>query len=101
MFDHFAKEKSDFLRKKDKSKKGCIDRDIKEIVDIINSKKDYYATSSCAGRIVLLEMKSKKALKNITRTTKKAQSFLWLQAKKRKHALEAVLNIKSGLNNSL
>ena len=60
MFDRFAKEKSDFLKKKDKSKKGCVDKDIKEIADEINSKKDYYTTSSCAGRIVLLEMKSRK-----------------------------------------
>ena len=55
MFDCFSKEKSDFLRKKDKSKKGCVDEDIKEIINIINSKKDYYTTSSCSGRIVLLE----------------------------------------------
>ena len=48
MFDHFTKEKSDFLRKKDKSKKGCVDEDIKEIVGLINSKKYYYTTSSCA-----------------------------------------------------
>ena len=60
MFDHFAKEKSDFLKKNDKSKKGYIDKDIKEIADEINSKKDYYTTSSCSGRIVLLEMKSRK-----------------------------------------
>lgn len=60
MFDRFAKEKSDFLKKKDKSKKGYVDKGIKEVVDKINSKKDYYTTSSCAGRIVLLEMKSKK-----------------------------------------
>ena len=60
MFDYFSKEKSDFLKKKDKSKKGCVDKDIKEIADEINSKKDYYTTSSCSGRIVLLEMKSKR-----------------------------------------
>ena len=60
MFDSFQKEKSNFLKKKDKSKKGSIDKGIKELVNIINSKKDYYTTSSCAGRIVLLEMKSKK-----------------------------------------
>lgn len=60
MLDHFAKEKSDFLKKKDKSKKGSIDKDVIGIVNSINSKKDYYTTSSCAGRIVLLEMKSKK-----------------------------------------
>ena len=55
MFDCFSKEKSDFLKKKDKSKKGCADEGIKEIINIINSKKDYYTTSSCSGRIVLLE----------------------------------------------
>ena len=27
MFDRFNKEKSDFLKKKDKSKKGSIDKD--------------------------------------------------------------------------
>jgi len=60
MFNRFSKEKSDFLKKKDKSKKGCVDEDIKDIVNAINSKKDYYTTSSCAGRIVLLEMKSRR-----------------------------------------
>ena len=60
MFDNFAKEKSDFLKKKDKSRKGYIDKDAVKIVDCINSKSDYYTTSSCAGRIVLLEMKSRK-----------------------------------------
>ncbi len=60
MFDSFAKEKSDFLRKKDKSRKGHIDKDITKILNKINSKKDYYTTSSCSGRIVLLEMKSKR-----------------------------------------
>lgn len=60
MRNYFSKEKSDFLKKKDKSKKGCIDEDIKEIIGIINSNEDYYTTSSCAGRIVLLEMKSRR-----------------------------------------
>lgn len=55
MFDYFGKEKKDFLDKEDKSKKGCIDKDALEIVNEINSKKDYYTTSSCSGRIVLLE----------------------------------------------
>ena len=58
MFDPFQKEKSDFLSKNDKSKKGSIDEDAVKIVNEINSKDDYYTTSSCAGRIVLLEMKS-------------------------------------------
>lgn len=58
MFDNFAKEKSDFLKKKDKSRKGSIDKGIIGLVNLINSKKDFYTTSSCAGRIVLLETKS-------------------------------------------
>mgnify|MGYP001617607888 CR=1 FL=1 len=58
--DLFAKEKNDFLKKADKSKKGSIDKYIITLVNEINSKKDYYTTSSCAGRIVLLEMKSQK-----------------------------------------
>lgn len=60
MFDKFAKEKSDFLKKKDKSRKGCVDKGIKAIVAEINSKNDCYTTSSCSGRIILLEMKSKR-----------------------------------------
>jgi len=60
MFDRFSKEKSDFLKKKDRSKKGHIDNGIKKILNKINSKKDYYTTSSCSGRIVLLEKLSSK-----------------------------------------
>lgn len=60
MFDHFAKEKSDFLGKKDKSRKGSIDKGVIKIINALNSKKDYYTTSSCSGRIVLLEMKFRK-----------------------------------------
>ena len=59
-FDYFSKEKADFLKKKDKSKKGHVDRDIINLLNAINSKKDYYTTSSCSGRIVLLEKLSKK-----------------------------------------
>ena len=60
MFDYFEKEKADFLKKRDKSKKGQIDKDIKDIIEEINSKKNYYTTSSCSGRIVLLEKLSNK-----------------------------------------
>ncbi|MBI1935643.1 hypothetical protein HYS31_04335 [Candidatus Woesearchaeota archaeon] len=60
MLNRFAKEKSDFLSKKDKSRKGSIDKGIIRLVSLINSKNDYYTTSSCAGRIVLLEMHSSK-----------------------------------------
>ena len=51
---NFQKEKKDFLTKKDKSRKGSIDEKIKNLVDKINSLEDYYTTSSCSGRMLLL-----------------------------------------------
>ena len=60
IFDYFNREKSDFLKKLDKSKKGSIDKDAIKLVNEINSENDYYTTSSCAGRIVLLEMEYRK-----------------------------------------
>jgi len=60
MFDAFSKEKADFLKKIDKSRKGSIDKDIAKLIGIINSKGDYCTTSSCAGRIVLIEIGKKK-----------------------------------------
>ena len=50
---NFAKLKKDFLEKQDKSIKGSIDKEIKDLVDKINSFDDYFTTSSCSGRIVL------------------------------------------------
>ena len=56
----FNKLKSDFLNKKDKSKKGHVDKDIINLVNKINNSKNYYTTSSCSGRIVLLALSSGK-----------------------------------------
>jgi len=50
----FSKQKKDFLSKPDKSGIGGIDEDIKKLVDIINTSSEFYTTSSCAGRIVLM-----------------------------------------------
>ena len=50
----FDKEKKEFLAKKDKSRKGSIDDKIEKLVDKINSLDDFYTTSSCSGRILLL-----------------------------------------------
>lgn len=43
-------------QKKDKSRKGSIDERIKPLVELINSSKNYYTTSSCSGRIILIEL---------------------------------------------
>lgn len=53
---NFEKEKMEFLAKKDKSRKGCIDFKIKRLVDKINSLNDFFTTSSCSGRILLFSL---------------------------------------------
>lgn len=58
----FQQDKKNTLQKKDKSKKGSIDKDIKDLVDIINSKDNYYTTSSCSGRIIILYRKTLKKI---------------------------------------
>jgi len=52
----FELDKKNILGKTDKSQKGKIDEDIQELVGLINSKKEYYTTSSCSGRIVVIEL---------------------------------------------
>lgn len=54
----FDLDKKNTLAKIDKSRKGEIDEEIKDIIDFINSLPNYYTTSSCSGRILLLEKKS-------------------------------------------
>lgn len=56
----FNNEKKQCLEKKDKSIKSSIDSPILSLVGRINGSKDYYTTSSCSGRTVLLEKKSDK-----------------------------------------
>ncbi len=55
MLNSFDKRKLDILKKQDKSKKGAIDERIRELVDVINSREDFYTTSSCSGRILLFQ----------------------------------------------
>ncbi len=52
---NFSNEKKQCLEKSDKSKKQSVDIRIREIVDFINSLEDYYTTSSCSGRILVIE----------------------------------------------
>lgn len=56
----FLTQKKTFLSKKDKSKKGSIDKQILKLINIINKNNNYYTTSSCSGRIVLLKTDYKK-----------------------------------------
>lgn len=56
----FKKEKQIQLSKPDYSKKGSVDEKIKSLVDAINSKDNYYTTSSCSGRIIIYKETEKK-----------------------------------------
>lgn len=58
--DKFFKRKTDVLSKSDKSHKGGLDDKIKKLCNKINSSNDYYTTSSCSGRIVLIINQDKK-----------------------------------------
>jgi len=53
----FLKHKYNALIKLEKAKKDkLVDKDILPILDLINNLDDYYTSSSCYGRIVLLEI---------------------------------------------
>ena len=50
----FSKEKIRCLSRADNSRKGSIDKHVLLLVELLNSNDDYYTTSSCSGRIMLL-----------------------------------------------
>ena len=52
---NFDNEKKQCLLKLDKSKKGNIDEQILPLINLINKHPDFYSTSSCAGRIMLIK----------------------------------------------
>src|SRR3989344_3257093 len=60
LFMNFDIQKKKQLGKKDKSSIGSWDFKIKGLCDKINKKKNYYTTSSCGGRVVLLKASSEK-----------------------------------------
>jgi tRNA wybutosine-synthesizing protein 3 len=56
----FLNNKKTFLSKLDKYKKGSLDQRVLNLIQVINSKPDYYTTSSCSGRVYLWTGKGKK-----------------------------------------
>jgi tRNA wybutosine-synthesizing protein 3 len=59
-FLQFQNAKKSTLEKKDKSDIGKYDDKIRKLCEKINKKKEYYTTSSCSGRIVLILGEDKK-----------------------------------------
>lgn len=56
----FEHEKNQFLKKIDKSSKGKTDKAILPLIKMINRMENFYTTSSCAGRILLMKETGKK-----------------------------------------
>ena len=52
---HFSSEKVRVLGKVDLSRKGSVDEPIAELISYVNSLSDFYTTSSCSGRLVVLQ----------------------------------------------
>lgn len=50
----FAAQKLDAISGQDLSRKGSVDEPIKDLVALINSLPQYFTTSSCSGRILVL-----------------------------------------------
>lgn len=59
--NNFSKRKQDILTKNDKSSIGKWDKKIKTLCEKINKKENYYTTSSCSGRIIVMVDQEKKA----------------------------------------
>lgn len=51
----FRKWKAQCLSKADLSRKGSVDEDVVELVQFLNTRDQFFTTSSCAGRILLLD----------------------------------------------
>jgi len=56
----FALHKKNALLRMDHSKKGSIDDRIKPLIELINSIPELYTTSSCSGRIMLIERRGER-----------------------------------------
>lgn len=51
----FSRWKVQSLSKADLSRKGSVDEDAVAVVELLNSQEEFFTTSSCAGRILLLD----------------------------------------------
>lgn len=58
--DRFIQRKNAVLSKVDRSSAGELDDKIQKLCDKINKTSDFYTTSSCSGRVILMISKDKK-----------------------------------------
>ncbi|XP_034468672.1 tRNA wybutosine-synthesizing protein 3 homolog isoform X2 [Hippoglossus hippoglossus] len=55
MDNTFSQWKKQCLNKMDQSKKGSVDQDIEHVVSLLNSREEFFTTSSCSGRTILID----------------------------------------------
>lgn len=79
----FNQRKKSILEKKDKSAKKSWDEKIAPLCDLINSSSNYYTTSSCSGKSVIMKEK----------VGKDGSYYFW-----QSHELINLIEIKSKLN---
>lgn len=60
-FDSDKKKTLERMEKDDRSRKGSVDENIKKLLDVINKNQDYYTTSSCSGRILVVSKSGRRA----------------------------------------
>lgn len=51
----FSRWKTQSLNRLDQSKKGSVDEDIEHVVSFLNSCEQFFTTSSCSGRIIIID----------------------------------------------
>lgn len=78
-FDSFLRRKKSVLSKMDKSSIGKWDKKIIPLCDKINSSENYFTTSSCSGRIVLMIAQEKKSHNLFLVISHNLISFNWLK----------------------
>jgi len=94
MLTSFNQRKQDVLSKIDKSSVGKWDEKIASLCRKINSKENYYTTSSCSGRIVLMIDQEKKGedlflfVSHDKISFKKFKEELWVLLKKEPNLVE-------------
>ena len=81
-FDHFKKEKGDFLKREDQSKKGSIDGPIVEMVNELNQSDDLYTTSSCSGRVIITCQQEPTGVNDIKLHQKKGCKWIFTSHKR-------------------
>jgi tRNA wybutosine-synthesizing protein 3 len=73
--DRFLQRKTAVLSKLDKSSIGGWDKKIKKLCEKINSLDDFYTTSSCSGRVILMIQQDKKGKDLFLKTWHEKISF--------------------------